>query len=145
MKKFKIVSSIVLKLVMQSAIDRLKILLCTSLVSIPVLGSIASAQPAPEVVIDRIFRYESSYSSNANQGSSIAALKKWLGAYQRIIRDDNNYVVVFDRASLQLIVELKDSGELKGFSVGCPISRSIFTSETPEEFQKLIAKCNAFK
>jgi hypothetical protein len=146
MKKVKVVSSIVLKLVMRSTIDRFKLSLCAAFVLVPTLGLTALAQPAPELSIDRIFRYQSSSSGNAAQGGSIASLKKWLGAYQRIIRDDNNnYVVVFDRASLQLAVELKDSGELKGFSVGCPISRSMFTSETPEEFQKLMTKCNAFK
>jgi hypothetical protein len=143
MKKVKVVSSIVRKLVMRSTIDRLKISLCAAFVLIPTLGLTALAQPAPELSIDRIFRYESSSSGNATQSNSIVGLKKWLGAYQRIIRDDNNYVVVFDRASLQLIVELKDSGELKGFTVGCPVSRSMFTSETPEEFQKLMTKCKA--
>lgn len=141
----KIIQLINKKIVTNSIIDRLKISLSTALVLIPTLGLTVLAQPAPELAIDRIFRYESSSPGNAAQGNSIVSLKKWLGAYQRITRDNNNYVVVFDRASLQLIVELKDSGELKGFTVGCPVARSMFTSETPEEFQKLMTKCNAFK
>jgi hypothetical protein len=129
------------KTVSRQITDRLTTIFCTCLVVIPATVQTAFAQAAPEIAIDRIFRYDSSSSSSYGQASVTAGLKQWLGAYQRTLRDGDNYVVVFDRAALSLIVELKNSGELKNFSIGCPTNRSLSLSDAPEQLQRSLARC----
>lgn len=121
--------------------DQLATIFCACLVIIPATVQTAFAQAAPEIAIDRIFRYDSSSSGSYGQASVTAGLKQWLGAYQRTLRDGDNYVVVFDRAALSLIVELKDSGELKNFTIGCPTNRSVSLSDAPEAMQRSLARC----
>ncbi len=129
------------KSVNRQIIDRLSTICCTCLVMMPAMVLKVSAQMAPEVSIDRIFRYESSSSGAAGQGEFAMSLKKWLGAYQRLLKDGDNYTAVFDRASLPLTVELKDNGDFKGFGIGCGATSSLPMSEAPEEFRKLLLKC----
>jgi hypothetical protein len=127
-----------------SKIDRLATIFCTCLVLIPTMGLTAFAQPSPEVEIDKIFRYDSLPSGSYGQiGTN--SLKAWLGSYQRTIRDGDNYVVVFDRGSLSLNVELKDTGGFKSFTVGCPVTRSLPVSDAPEGYQKILSQCNKSK
>jgi len=51
----------------------------------------ANAQPAPEVAIDRAFRYESS-APNLQSQQMLGSLKNWMGAYQRIRKDGDSQV-----------------------------------------------------
>ncbi len=129
------------KLVSRQITDRLATIFCTCLVVIPATVQTAFAQAAPEIAIDRIFRYDSSSSGSYGQASATAGLKTWLGAYQRTLRDGDNYVVVFDRATLSLIVELKDSGELKNFTIGCPVNKSLSLSDAPDAIQRSLSRC----
>lgn len=104
------------------------------------------AQPAPEIIIDRIFRYNSAPpGSNIQDRNLVESLKKWLGAYQRVIEEGNNYVAIFDRASIPLKVKFKDSGEIESFGFGCPATKSISLNEAPLELQKLLSKCHGSK
>jgi hypothetical protein len=106
----------------------------------------ALAQPSPEITIDRIFRYNSSPpGSNIQDRNLVESLKKWLGAYQRVLPEGSNYVAIFDRASIPLKVKFKDSGEIESFGFGCPASKSISLNEAPLELQKLLSQCNRSK
>lgn len=125
-------------------IDRLATIFCTWLVLIPAIGLTAFAQPSPEVEIDKIFKYDSLPSGSYGQIGT-GDLKKWLGSYQRTIRDGDNYVVIFDRGSLSLNVELKDSGGFKSFTVGCPATKSLPASDAPEGYQRILSQCNKSK
>jgi hypothetical protein len=134
------------KTVNRQIIDRSIKILGIGLLLTSSMGLKTLAQSDPAVAIDRILRYESSSAPGGNtQGALISGLKKWLGAYQRILKEDNHYTAVFDRASLPLILELKESGDFKTFSFGCPITRSISTSDAPKAFQQILSKCNGFK
>jgi hypothetical protein len=121
--------------------DRLATICCACLVIIPATVQTAFAQAAPEIAIDRAFRYDSSSLGSYGQVTATAGLKQWLGAYQRTLRDGDNYTVVFDRAALSLIVELKDSGELKSFAIGCPTNRSLSLSDAPEQLRRTLSMC----
>jgi hypothetical protein len=121
--------------------DRLASILFTCSVLLPVMSQTALAQPSPEVEIDRIFRYDSPAPGSYGQAGLSGMLQKWLGAYQRTVRDDNNYVVVFDRASLQLLVDVKDNGSFKSFTIGCPVTKSLPLSDAPEDIQRLLSRC----
>jgi hypothetical protein len=131
------------KTVNRQIIDRLTTICCTCLVMMPAMVLKASAQMAPEVAIDHIFRYESSSPGPRGQGELAMSLKKWLGAYQRLLKDGDNYTAVFDRASLPLTVESKENGDFKGFGIGCKSTSSLPMSEAPEEFRKLLLKCRS--
>jgi hypothetical protein len=127
--------------VSRQIIDRLATICCTCLVLIPATFQTAFAQAAPEISIDRLFRYDSSSTGSYGQPTVTSGLKKWLGAYQRTLRDGDKYTVVFDRASLSLIVELKDSGEFKNFTIGCPVNNSLSLTDAPEEIRKVLSRC----
>ncbi len=107
----------------------------------------ALAETSPEIIIDRMFRYDSSPAGNNNRDRAIVnSLKKWLGAYQRLLLgEDNNYVAIFDRASLPLKVKLTDSGEIESFAFGCPVTKSLSFHQAPIELRKLWLKCNGSK
>ncbi len=121
--------------------DRLATICCTCLVVISATVQTAFAQAAPEIAIDRLFRYDSSSTGSYGQPTLTGSLKQWLGAYQRTLRDGDKYTVVFDRASLSLIVELKDSGEFKNFTLGCPANNSLPLSDAPEDIRKALLRC----
>jgi hypothetical protein len=100
------------------------------------------AQPAPALVIDRIFRYNSTPPGSDNQTtSSLVSLKKWMGSYQRTLGEGTNYVAIFDRGSVPLTIELKDSGDIKSVVFGCPVAKSLSLSDAPADLQKLWIKC----
>jgi hypothetical protein len=138
-----IVSLINSKILNLKITNRVVVGLGTLLLLVPSMRLTALAQPSPSIIIDRMFRYDSSPAGSNNQDRYLViSLKKWLGTYQRVIEDDNNYVAVFDRASIPLKVKLKDSGDIESFNFGCPVSKSVSLNEAPLELKKLLSKCN---
>jgi|GEM_PF-2766748 len=93
-------------------IDRIATISALILLSISSIEMAAKAQPAPEVAIDRAFRYESS-APNLQSQQMLGSLKNWLGAYQRFRKDGNGYVVVFDRGSLPVDAKFKANDSIK--------------------------------
>ena len=116
-------------------------LVLLSISSIPIA---VNAQPAPEVAIDRVFRYESSAPSSQGR-ELLISFKKWMGAYQRVRKEGNGYVAVFDSGSLPLDAKFKSNGSIESMSFGCPISRSLSINDAPTDVRKALSKCAGFK
>jgi hypothetical protein len=113
------------------------------LVSISSSEIAANAQPAPEVAIDRAFRYESSAPISSQK--TLGGLKDLMGAYQRVRKEGNGYVVVFDRGSLPVDAKFKANGAIESMSFGCPISRSLSLNDASEDLRRALSKCAGFK
>lgn len=118
---------------------------CQTLLLVLSLELAVQAQPDPEVAIDRVFRYESSFSSSNSQGQLIGIFKNWMGAFQRIRTDGNNYIAVFDRGSLPIDAKFKANGSVESLSFGCPISKSLSLSDAPSNIRQTLSKCAGFK
>jgi hypothetical protein len=117
------------------------------------LALVGQAQASPEVIIDRILRSENSSSSTSTVGSTtsgneykqvLGSFKKWMGAYQRLQKDGDNYIAVFDSGSLPIEVRSKDSGAIESLSFGCPKSRTLSLNQAPPEIQRALLKCSGF-
>jgi hypothetical protein len=128
------------KLQITSRVAMLPLLLIMGLASISV-----EAQPAPEVSLDRVFRYESSLPGNATGRELLPGLKKWMGAYQRIRKDGDSYLAVFDGGSIPIGAKFKTNGSVESLYFGCPITRSLSINDAPMEVRTGLAKCAAFK
>jgi hypothetical protein len=122
--------------------SRLALILTTTILVIKPLELTAQAQAAPEVMVDRMFVYESS--GGLYQGV-ISGLKKWMGAYQRIRKDDDNYLLVFDGGSLPIDIQTSGSGAISSLTFGCPISRTLSLSDAPSDLRQVLSKCSRFK
>ena len=122
--------------------SRLTLILATTLLLIKPLELTAQAQPAPETIVDLMFVYES---SGGQYQGLISSLKKWMGAYQRIRKDDDNYLLVFDGGSLPIDIQTSASGSVSGMTFGCPISRTLSISDAPSELRQVLRQCSSFK
>lgn len=121
--------------------SRIAMLLSTALLLVQPLTLNVQAQPDPDVALDRAFRYESS----SNQGVLIGSLKKWMGAYQRITKDGNTYLVIFDSGSIPVAARFTTSGSLETIVFGCPRSKSLSISDAPEGIRQELSRCAGFK
>ncbi len=133
--------SIQLKISKLQVTSRLALMLTTALLLIKPLELVAQAQPAPEMMVDRMFVYESS--SGQFQGV-IGNLKKWMGRYQHIRKNDDNYILVFDSGSLPIDIQVSESGSIAGLNFGCPISRTLSISDAPRELRQILSQCSKF-
>ena len=116
----------------------------TALLLVQALAITAQSQPAPEVAIDRMFRYESS--STSSQGRDLLiSFKKWMGTPTRIRTDGNNYEAIFDGGSLPIEAKFKANGSIESLIFGCPISKSLSINDAPEDLRKALSKCAGFK
>lgn len=122
----------------------LGLVLSTAPILVQTLAITAQAQPAPEVAIDRMFRYDSSAPTDRER-QLLANVKKWMGAYQRVRKDGNSYLAVFDSGSLPVDAKFKANGSIESMSFGCPISRSLSVNDAPIELRKSLSKCAGFK
>jgi hypothetical protein len=128
---------------------RRALMLCSAslLLTLP-LGTNAQAQPAPEIIIDRMLRSDSQSTSSGDRNQALlASFKTWMGAYQRLIsKDDNKFIAVFDRGSLPIEIRPKSSGSsIDNLSFGCPITKSLSMSSAPSNLQQALSKCAGFK
>jgi hypothetical protein len=122
--------------------NRLALILATTLLLIKPLELTVQAQAAPEVMVDRMFVYES---SGGQYQGVIGSLKKWMGAYQHIRKDGDTYLLVFDSGSLPLDVRFTTSGSIESMNFGCPISKSLSISDAPSDLRQVLSKCSKFK
>ncbi|MCY7337448.1 MAG: hypothetical protein LH613_14755 [Chamaesiphon sp.] len=124
--------------------NRVAMMSSTALLLVQALAITAQSQPAPEVAIDRMFRYESS--STSRQGRDLLiSFKKWMETYQRIRTDGNNYEAIFDGGSLPIEAKFKANGSIESLNFGCPISKSLSINDAPEDLRKALSKCAGFK
>ena len=127
---------------------RVAMLFSASLLLVLPLSLNAQAQPAPEIIIDRMLRSDSqSASSSDRNGALLASFKTWMGAYQRLIsKDDNKFMAIFDRGSLPIEIRPKSNGSsIDSLSFGCPITKSLSMSSAPSNLQQALSKCAGFK
>jgi hypothetical protein len=133
--------------------NRATILLSAVWLLVQPLALVGQAQASPEIIIDRILRADSSSSSTSTVGSTtraneykqlLGSFKRWMGAYQRLQKDGDNYVAVFDSGSLPIEVRSKDSGAIESLSFGCPSTKSLSLNEAPREIQQALLKCSGF-
>jgi hypothetical protein len=115
------------------------------LLMIELISTTVQAQPAPEIAIDRVFRYESSLPGNAMGRELLPGLKKWMGAYQRIRKDGDSYLAVFDGGSIPVNAKFRTNGSVESLVFGCPITRSLSISDAPIEVRTGLSKCAGFK
>jgi hypothetical protein len=129
------------------SLDRVSTMPCQILLLVLSMGSIAQAQPAPEITLDRLFRYDASSSGlNIQYQRVLDSFKNWMGSYQRIRKDnDRSFIVVFDRGSLPLDAKFKTNGSIDSLNFGCPISRSLSLNDAPMDLRKQLSKCTGFK
>lgn len=135
-------------------INRATIVLSAAWLLVQPLALVGQAQASPEIIIDRILRSENSSSSSSSTVGSTAraneykqllgSFKRWMGAYQRLQKDGDNYIAIFDSGSLPIEVRSKDSGAIESLSFGCPKTRSLSLNEAPLEIQKALLKCSGF-
>jgi hypothetical protein len=105
---------------------------------------VAQAQPAPEVVLDRLFRNESS-APNTQSRETLISFKQWMGSYQRIRKEGDGYVAVFDSGSLPLDAKFKANGSIDTMNFGCPKSKSLSIDTAPAGIRQSLSKCAGFK
>jgi hypothetical protein len=115
------------------------------------LALVGQAQASPEIIIDRILRSNTSTPSTVGSPARandylqlLGSFKNWLGTYQRIQKDGDNYVAIFDSGSLPIEVRSKPNGAIDSLSFGCPITRSLSLNEAPRELQQALLKCTGF-
>jgi hypothetical protein len=105
---------------------------------------VAHAQPAPEVVLDRLFRNESS-APNSQSRELLVSFKQWMGSYQRISKQGGGYVAIFDSGSLPIDAKFKANGSIETMNFGCPTSKSLSISTAPTDLRQALSKCAGFK
>lgn len=105
---------------------------------------VAHAQPAPEVVLDRLFRNESS-APNTQSRELLVSFKQWMGSYQRISKQGGGYVAVFDSGSLPIDAKFKANGSIETMNFGCPKSKSLSIDSAPSGIRQSLSKCAGFK
>lgn len=127
---------------------RAAMLFSASLLLVLPLGINAQAQPAPEIIIDRMLRSDSQSSGSSDGNRALlASYRMWMGTYQRLInKEDNKFMAIFDRGSLPIEIRPKSSGSsIDSLSFGCPITKSLSLSAAPSNLQKALSKCPGFK
>jgi hypothetical protein len=124
--------------------NRAVAVLSSALLLVLSIELVAQAQPAPEVVLDRLFRNESS-APNSQSREQLVSFKQWMGSYQRIRKEGSGYVAVFDSGSLPLDAKFKANGSIESMSFGCPISKSLSINSAPTDVRQALSKCAGFK
>jgi hypothetical protein len=125
-------------------INRAVTLLSQALLLVLSIELVAQAQPAPEIVLDRLFRNESS-APNVQSREMLVSFKQWMGSYQRIRKEGGGYVAVFDSGSLPLDAKFKANGAVETMTFGCPTSKSLSLSDAPSGIRQALSKCAGFK
>jgi hypothetical protein len=125
-------------------INRAVTVLSQALLIVLSIELVAQSQPAPEVVLDRLFRNESS-APNSQSRQMLVSFKEWMGSYQRIRKEGSGYVAVFDSGSLPLDAKFKANGSIETMTFGCPTSKSLSLSDAPTGIRQALSKCAGFK
>jgi hypothetical protein len=125
-------------------INRAVSVLSQALLIVLSIDLVVQAQPAPELVLDRLFRNESS-APNSQSREMLVSFKQWMGSYQRIRKEGSGYVAVFDSGSLPLDAKFKANGAVETMNFGCPTSKSLSLSDAPSGIRQALSKCAGFK
>jgi hypothetical protein len=128
----------------RGSIDRAVKVLVPVLSIVLSIQLVAHAQPAPELVLDRLFRNESS-APNMQSREMLSSLKQWLGSFQRIRKEGSGYVAVFDSGSLPLDAKFKANGSIETMNFGCPKTKSLSIDSAPSSIRQSLSKCAGFK
>jgi hypothetical protein len=126
--------------------NRVTIGLAAALLAVGTLELAAQAQVDPAITIDRMLRFDSTPAGIDRQSQIVVmSFKKWMGAYQRLRKDGNTYMAVFDRGSLPIEARFKSSGAFDGLNFGCPVTNSLSLNDAPIELRQALTKCTGFK
>jgi hypothetical protein len=124
--------------------NRAVTLLSGALLLVLAIELVAQAQPAHEVVLDRLLRNESS-APNSQSRELLISFKQWMGSYQRISKQGSGYVAIFDSGSLPIDAKFKANGTIETMNFGCPTSKSLSLSTAPTGIRQALSKCAGFK
>jgi hypothetical protein len=128
----------------RGTIDRAMTVLSTALLLVLSIELGAHAQPSPEIVLDRLFRNESS-APNTQSREMLVSLKQWMGSFQRIRKESSGYVAVFDSGSLPIDAKFKANGSIETMNFGCPKTKSLSMDTAPSSIRQSLSKCAGFK
>ena len=108
---------------------------------------LAQAQPtASEVAIDRAFKLGSlPPGTDAQTRSLVAGIRSWMGAYQGLRKEGNDYLVMFERGQLPVSVRQNARGQINSVSFGCPRSRTLNLSQASKELRQVLSSCPNLK
>ncbi|MBD2099452.1 hypothetical protein [Leptolyngbya sp. FACHB-261] len=121
----------------------------------------APARPAPrsttpQAAIERLFRtpdlqstwFDPSFLQRvpvAQFQRFITGFKSWLGNYQSVRADGNNFLVVFERGSIPAAVRLNPRGQIVGLGFECPRSTSVPLNQAPPELRQILSSCSELR
>jgi hypothetical protein len=106
--------------------------------------AVASAQPSTEAAVNQIFQSTvplpgATKQQHQNRLNLQATLTQWLGAYQTVKKEDNHYLMIFEKGTLPIKMEFKPNGNPKSLSVvGCPVTSGPL-SQAPRQYQQAIS------
>jgi hypothetical protein len=99
----------------------------------------AEAQPQtdPGTTIDQFLRSNAPLpKADANVQQQYVSLRRWLGAYQGISKEDKNYLATFENGSLPVFVSLNAKGQIESYGIGCPRSQILSLSQMPDNLKQ---------
>ncbi|MEW6493503.1 MAG: hypothetical protein AB1589_13505 [Cyanobacteriota bacterium] len=109
---------------------------------------LAQAQPTPGstspegAAIDRLFKSDSPPPDADSQGQRLFYdIKSFMGSYQAVQQEGNDYLATFDRGSLPVSVRLDSKGQIESISFGCPRSTSLDLSQASREIREMLSGC----
>ncbi len=104
---------------------------------------LAQAQPtSPEVAIDQAFRLGSlPPEADAQIQSLVAGIRNWMGSYQGLRRQGDDYLVMFERGELPVSVRQDARDQINSVSFGCPRSKSLNLNQASKELRQVFSPC----
>jgi hypothetical protein len=106
--------------------------------------ALAADPPSTETTINQIFQStvplpDTTAQQQQNLLKLKATLTQWLGTYQTVKKEDNHYLMVFEKGTLPIEMKFKPNGNPKSLSVvGCPVT-SAPLSQAPRQYQQAIS------
>lgn len=97
----------------------------------------------PEALaIDKLFSADAAPPGSSSQNQRLfISVKNWMGAYQGVQPEGNNYLIKFERGLLPVSVRVDGKGEIKSLSVGCPRSTSLNLNQASTQIREMLSRC----
>jgi hypothetical protein len=115
------------------------------------LALTASAEPSAEATLNQIFGSDvplpgANSQERQNRIAVKTVLTQWMGGFQGVRKENDNYRVLFEQGSALMNVQFRKNGDPDTLGiVGCPVT-SVPVSQAPRPFQKrLLDSCPDLK